>query len=337
MSELMPVILSSQDSYARNLAEHGNQLAESRRVSTSNIRTKYQMNPYMSSYPMPGMGTCRVWVMGKYMEYRSIKGVQIPVIGFGTSGLVGRMEPDPALDKTGIEAIQYAISLRITHIDTAELYAQGHAEEVVGQAAADFPREKLFITTKVQPTHLAYDDVLIACKASLKRLNLDYVDLYLVHWPNPDIPLKETMPAMDELVKQGLTKFIGVSNFNVKLVKEAQKYSENPIITDQVKYNLVEREPETDLLPFCQQNNILLTAYSPLERGAIRPGFNETLDVLAKKYSKATAQIALNYLIYHDNVIVIPKSSNKEHIKENSESCGWRLEKSDLELLKSFT
>lgn len=274
------------------------------------------------------------------MDYREINGVKIPLIGLGTFGIGGGMYQDNSLDLQDIEAISYAISLGLTHIDTAEIYAAGHSEQLIGQAIKNFPREKLFITTKVHPSHLKHDEVLVACQGSLKRLGVDYIDLYLVHWPNPDIPLPETMAAMDELVKKGLTKFIGVSNFDVKLLKEAEQYSENKIVNDQVEYSLQERSVEEELLPYCQQNNVILTAYTPLKGimathpGGVLGRHPGILDNLARKYGKTPAQIALNYLISQDNVIVIPKAAKKEHIKENAGAAGWKLEPEDIEALR---
>ncbi len=264
------------------------------------------------------------------MEYKEIKGVKIPLIGLGTSGFGGGwMFKDSSHDSQATEAIQYAIELGMTHIDTAEAYANGHAEELVGLAIKDFPRKNLFITTKVYPGHLSRDKTLKACQASLKRLATDYIDLYLIHWPDPHVPLSETMPAMDQLVKQGLTRFIGVSNFDVGLLREAQSLSENGIFTNQVEYSLVERGPEKGLLPYCQKQNILLTAYSPLKKVPL-----DHLEQMAQKYGKTPAQIALNYLISQDNVIAIPKASSKEHIKENAEAADFKLDPEDLELLK---
>src|SRR6185437_4795869 len=121
----------------------------------------------------------------------------------------GGMQKDTSNDQSQIDAIKYAIELGLTHIDTAEVYAQGHAEELVGKAIIGLPRAELFITTKVSPAHLAYDDVTLACRQSLERLRTNYVDLYLIHWPNPDIPLSETIPALDYLLEEGLTRYIG--------------------------------------------------------------------------------------------------------------------------------
>lgn len=267
------------------------------------------------------------------MEYKTFPdGVRIPVVGIGT----WEMGEDISEDDKDIKALKEAIRFGMTHIDTAESYAAGHAEELVGGAIKSFDRKNLFITTKVSPEHLRFDQVLEAAKASLGRLETNYIDLYLIHWPNPDIPLEETMRAFDFLVDEDLVRYIGVSNFSVQLLKEAQSYSKNKIVTNQVEYNLISREPEKELLSFCQEKNIMLTAYQPLARGKLtKPGF-DLLDELAKKYSKTQAQIALNWLISKPNVVVIPKSSNIEHLKENLGAIGWKMEKKDIELLNKM-
>jgi len=269
------------------------------------------------------------------MKYRKIQSINIPIIGLGTSGIGGGwMFKDTSDDREAIEAIQYAIGLGMTHIDTAEAYANGHAEELVGAAIKDFDRAKLFVTTKVHPSHLDKNDLSKACQNSLQRLNTDYVDLYLIHWPNADMPIPKTMPVMDELVKKGLTRFIGVSNFDVDLLKQAQQYSENKIFTNQVEYSLLERAPEQQLLPYCQTQDMILTAYSPLGKGQLKFRINPLLDQLAQKYDKTPAQIALNYLISHDNVIVIPKAVRKEHLMENATAADFNLALADIELIK---
>lgn len=264
------------------------------------------------------------------MEYKTFTGeIRVPVIGIGT----WEMGEDISEDDKNIKALKEAIRLGMTHIDTAESYAAGHAEELVGRAIKHFDRKAIFITTKVKPEHLQFNQVLKAAKASLKRLDTDYIDLYLIHWPNPDIPLRETMRAFDFLIDKDIVRHIGVSNFSVQLIKEAESYSKNKIVSNQVKYNLLNREPEKELLSFCQKKKIMLTAYQPLARGKLaKPGF-ALLDQLAKKYGKTQAQISLNWLLSKPNVIVIPKSSNIEHLKENLGAIGWEMDKEDVERL----
>jgi len=266
--------------------------------------------------------------------------IKIPVLGIGTWGMGGKWERDTTQDKENISAIKTAIKLGMTHIDTAETYGKGHSEELVEKAISDFDRKTLFITTKVSPENLRYDDLVASAKKSLSRLKTNYIDLYLIHAPNPKIPLKETMKAMDYLVGQKLVRFIGVSNFSVEQLKEAQKYTENRIVANQIQYNLIVRnkgmltnDMESKIIPYCKRNKILIIAWRPLEKGELaKPGF-KILDELAEKYNKTQVQIALNWLISKKNIITIVKASSIEHIKENLGAISWRLGKEDIDRL----
>lgn len=277
------------------------------------------------------------------MEYKTlIDEVKIPVLGLGTWGIGGGMVRDTTNDEADIYAIKAAMELGMTHIDTAEMYGKGHCEELVGIALSDFNRESLFVTTKVSPEHLRYNEVIKAAERSLRRLKTDYIDLYLIHWLNSSIPLKETMEAMDYLIEQKLTRFIGVSNFGVEDLNEAQKYSNNKIVTNQIEYNLLVRNRdrltncmESGLIPYCKGNDILIIAYAPLAKGRlVKPGY-KILDEMIKKYNKTQAQIAINWLISQENVITIPKSSNIEHLKENLGALGWRMKEEDINKLSN--
>ena len=241
-------------------------------------------------------------------------------------------------DKKDIETIQNAVSMGITHIDTAENYAEGHTETLVGQALKGYDRKKLFIVTKVDTDHLGYDDVLRACENSLKRLQMTHVDLYLIHQPSGTIPLAETMSAMDKLVQEGLARHIGVSNFTTERLRQAQSLTQNKLVVNQVYYNLVAREPEKEgLLQYCQENDVFLEAYRPLEKGMLLAQPPAIFQKLATKYGKSPAQIALNWLISQNNVITISKTSTIEHLRENLGAVGWQMEQEDIEyLLKHF-
>jgi len=278
------------------------------------------------------------------MEFEMLAGdTKIPVLGLGTWDMGGGMESDTTNDKENIYAIKSAIKLGITHIDTAEMYGRGHTEELVGEAINDFNRKTLFITTKVLPENLRYDDVIASVKKSLRRLKTGYIDLYLIHIPNPKIPIQETMKAMDFLVEHELIKFVGVSNFSVEQMKQAQRYTQNKIVANQIEYNLLVRnqpgeytsDMESTIIPYCQENGILVIAYRPLERGRLaRPGF-KILDELAKKYDKTQAQIAINWLISKKGVITIPKATNLEHLTENLGAIGWKLKPKDIRELEN--
>lgn len=232
--------------------------------------------------------------------------------------------------KAGVEPLRLGVSLGAYHIDTAEMY---HTEDIVGRAIQDI-RDDVFLSTKVSPEHLHYDDVIASAKASLKRLNTKTIDLYQVHWPNPRIPIKETMKAMESLVEQEMIRYIGVSNFSVEELKDAQAaLSKNAIVSNQVEYNLQNRSIEQDLVPYCKSENITIIAYSPLTRGQITYRKDSVLDELATKYGKTKAQVTLNFLTREDNVIAIPKADKEEHVKENCGASGWRLSTKDIKLM----
>src|SRR6266542_2819965 len=204
------------------------------------------------------------------MKYETLHGLSIPKIGFGTWSIGGGSSANPKFDSVSLTALRNALQVGYTHFDTAESYAAGHAEELLAQAIRETntKRESLFITTKVSPEHLQYDRVLKSCENSLGHLNSDYIDLYLIHWPRIGMKLEEAFRALNKLVREGKVKHLGVSSFDLKLLKESQSYSETPIITDQVPYSLTNRSyAKNDVLEYCQQNELILTAYSPVNEG----------------------------------------------------------------------
>ena len=270
------------------------------------------------------------------MEYREIaEGVRIPVLGLGTWGMGGRDTANRSRDEAEIAALRLGIDLGITHIDTAEYYGAGHAEELVGKAIEPYDRDDLFITTKVWRNHLHHDDLIASMKASLKRLDLDYFDLYLIHWPSQEVPLKETMGALEHCAEEGYTRLIGVSNFSASLFEKAQSHLRgHQIVADQVEYSLTEQGPKNNLLPLCRKYDSTLIAYTPLDKGRLaRPG-RAILDELAEKYGKTQAQVSLNWLISQENVVAIPKASNPAHLRDNVGAVGWRLSFNDWQRLK---
>ena len=269
------------------------------------------------------------------MEYKSIaRGMEIPALGLGTYGMGEERAGGTSDDEGDIEAIRLAIELGMTHIDTAERYAAGHSEEVVADAIEPYDRGDLFITTKVWHNHLQRDDLIASMEASLKRLRVDYVDLYLSDWPNPEVPLKVTMGALEYCAEEGYTRLIGVSNFSSELMVEAQSHlEEHTLVVNHVNYSLVEQGPSTELLPYCQENDIILVAYTPLARGKLAKLGNRVLDELSEKYGKTQAQVSLNWLISQENVITIPKASNFDHLRDNLGSVGWNLDEEDHQRL----
>jgi diketogulonate reductase-like aldo/keto reductase len=265
--------------------------------------------------------------------------VEIPVLGLGTWGFGGFSSRHLGGEDQAVKALRLGLELGMCFIDTAEMYAHGHSEEVVGMAVGK-ERESVFIATKVSAENLSYENVLRSCEGSLKHLGMKYVDLYQVHWPNPSIPVGETMKAMEKLVDEGKVREIGVSNFSVRQTREAQEgLSKKTVVSNQVEYSLVERSIEEDLLPYCMKEHVTIIAYSPVARGRISGGGREerwrVLDGIAKKYGKTRTQAALNWLICKDPVVAIPKAGNLEHVRENAGSVGWKLMPEDQAALSN--
>ena len=249
--------------------------------------------------------------------------VEIPEVGLGTWQY-----------RDGVEPLRLGISLGANLVDTAEAYG---TEGTVGKAIDGISRDSVFIATKVSPHHFHYDDVLRSAESSLKRMNIDSIDLYQLHWPNSDIPIKETMKAMEYLVKTGKIKHIGVSNFSVAEMKAAQQaLASEEIVSNQVEYNLNNRTIERDILPYCESQNITVIAYSPLSRGHIfggRGSGSKLLDEAGSKYGKTKSQVALNWLLCKSSVVVIPKSEKSAHVKDNCGASDWRLREEDVKLI----
>jgi diketogulonate reductase-like aldo/keto reductase len=225
-------------------------------------------------------------------------------------------------------------------IDTAEMYGAGHSEEVVARVL-EGRRDRVFVASKVSPRHFAYDEVLAAAERSLKRLGMKQMDLYQLHWPSSKIPISETMRAMEKLVKDGLTRYIGVSNFSVEQMQEAQQsLSHEKIVSNQVEFNLVDRSVEARILPYCQKEGLTLIAYSPLGQGKIPRGRGSSfkvLDEMAGRLGKSRNQVALGWVLQHDSVVAIPKAADPEHVKENAEVADWKLDSEDYQrLAKAF-
>ena len=278
------------------------------------------------------------------MEYKNITAdIKIPVLGIGTWKMGGDLIPDYSHGQKDITVLKQAIKLGLSHIDTAEKYSAGHIEELVGQAIKDFDRQKLFITTKVAKENLSYDGVIRSMASSLKKLDTSYVDLYLIHSASPHLPISETMRAMDYLVATGQTKLIGVSNFSVAQLQSAQKFTKNKIVANQIEYNLITRNDgennknvESDIIPYCQKNNILIIAYRPLAKGKLLSNSYPLLDELAKKYHKSKTQISLNWLISKKGIVAIPKTSNLEHLVDIAGSVAWSMDKEDTKKLDNL-
>jgi len=271
------------------------------------------------------------------MKYETTPNLTLPKIGFGTWKIGGNSSTNHAVDSKSLTALRYALEIGYTHFDTAEMYASGHSEELVGEAVRGLgkKREELFITSKVLPSHLKYDEVLRACENSLRRLKTDYIDLYLIHWPQAGMKLEETFRALNQLVRDGKVKHLCVSNFNLKLLQQSQVLSETPLVTNQVPYSLSERSyAKNGVLEYCQQNNIALTAYEPVDKGILRS--NKTLEEIAKTHNATIFQIALAWVISQPRVITIPMSFNPVHIKENFDAANIELSEKELKQLNEL-
>jgi len=242
---------------------------------------------------------------------------QVPAIGQGTWQIPDR----GAQAKRSAESVRLGIELGLTHIDTAELYGDGRAEEVICQAITGFKRNEIFIVSKVLPQHASYRETIQACEASLRRLRIDYLDVYLLHWQSR-FPIEETMGALEALVDQGKTRALGVSNFDVADLEEARRVQQrHPIACNQVLYHLRDRAPEARLLPYCARHQIALVGYSPFGHGDFPSARSRQGQVLAKvavNHNATPHQVALAFLTREPGTFTIPKASDAVHVRENA-------------------
>lgn len=247
-----------------------------------------------------------------------------------------RMGTDPSLFAQEVEILRDGIRQNLRVIDTAAMYADGGAEKVVGEAVRP-QRDTVFIVTKVWPTHASYDGVLSSLKNSLERLGTDYVDLFLLHWPSAHYPLKETMRAMAAVYDKGWAKAIGVSNFNVDLLRQAQQLLGSiPLTANQVEYSLMARAAEITVIPYCQDHTMTVMAYSPIKHLNLLPHHSAertTLKDIAAQYGVTEQTIALGWVIRHSGVIAIPKTSHKDHLLSNLRAINIHLTKEDIKRL----
>jgi len=243
----------------------------------------------------------------------TVKGFTIPLVGLGTWSL-----RDPA------RTVEQAIRVGYRHIDTAQMYGN---EAAVGQGvrASGVKREEVMVTTKVQPTSLAPHDLERAVKESLAQLRFDVIDLLLIHWPNPRVPLAETLGAMLKMKRAGYVRAIGVSNFTVALLDETAR------ITDEVVCNQVECHPFLDqnkLIAACRKHGLAVVAYSPVARGGA-PG-NEVLERIGKQHGKTAAQVSLRYLV-QQGIVVIPRTNRIERLSENFALFDFKLSEAEMQ------
>jgi len=253
-------------------------------------------------------------------------GRSIPVLGMGTWQM-GERSRDR---QTEVNALKRGMELGINLIDTAEMYGEGGAEEVISEAIAG-RREQIFLVSKVYPHNASRQGTIAACDRSLRRLKTDYINLYLLHWRG-SVPLSETLAALQSLQRAGKIRDYGVSNFDLSDMEEARSLpGGNAIATNQVLYNLMRRGIEWDLLPWCRQQGVPIMAYSPVEQGRLLR--NRQLQAIAERLGMTSAQVAIAWLLHQDNVIVIPKASDLTHVEQNQAALDLKLSNADLDEL----
>ncbi|WP_276302430.1 aldo/keto reductase [Halorussus lipolyticus] len=250
------------------------------------------------------------------MEYETVQGEEVPKIGLGTWRMHGEICR---------QAVATALEAGYRHVDTAQAYDN---ERQVGRAIAESPvaREDVFLTTKVWPGHVDRASIRSSVASSLAQLGVEYVDLLLIHWPNPIASTAEVMAGLNDCRDEGFTRHVGVSNFGADQLKTARAVSDAPIFTDQVQFHPY--QPQRDLRAYCQAHDILLTAYSPLAHGGILR--DDVLGELAVKYDKSPAQVALRWVVQQDGVVAIPKSASEAHLRENLDVFDFRLTATEM-------
>jgi diketogulonate reductase-like aldo/keto reductase len=259
-------------------------------------------------------------------------GCDVPLVGMGTWMIEGR--GGNSVHQQVVEALILGLDLGMTHIDTAEMYGKGQAEELVAEAISG-RREDVFLVSKVWPSNASYEGTLRACKRSLERLKTNWLDLYLLHWPSDRYPIEETMRAMEKLVAEGMVKFIGVSNFDIDGIKAVeQALSNERLACNQVQYHLGDRGVEQALLPYCAQRKIAVVGYSPFGHGRFpskQSAGGMLLAKIAKRHGSTPRQVVLNFLTRYEGLFTIPKAAHVDHITENSGAVGrWKLTHEDL-------
>ena len=248
-------------------------------------------------------------------------GAKIPAVGLGTWELRGR---------NCARVVEQALRLGYRHIDTAEMY-DNEREVGEGLRASRVPRNEVFITTKVWQTHLAPREFERSTKQSLAHLRLSEVDLLLIHWPNPRIPLAETIPALCKMKTCGLTRHIGVSNFTPPLVNEAVRLASEPLVTDQIEWHPFIDQAETRAA--CRRHGLSVTAYSPIAKG--RAAHNKVLTQIGSHHRKSASQVALRFLL-QEGAIVIPRTSKPARLAENFDVFDFTLAAPEMDAIRAL-
>ncbi len=302
------------------------------------------------------------------MEYTVLgtSDLRITKIGLGTwqFGTEGWGFGRDFTEQEALATVDRALALGINLIDTAEVYGDSRSEEIVGKALAG-RRDQVVLATKVLPRHLRARDLVRACDESLRRLNTDHIDLYQIHWPDSYVPLSESLSSLAKLVEQGKVRSVGVSNFPVPLLRAAADALPGKIVSNQVRYNLLQRDIEKEILPYCREHEITVIAYSPLAQGLLtgkydrnhlpadkirqqNPLFREenleqvfpVIDVvreIGKEHGATPAQVALRWVTQQDGVIAIPGAKRPAQVEENAGALEWSLSPDELARLDAVS
>jgi len=245
---------------------------------------------------------------------------KLPVIGQGTWGIKAKKSKD-YYDQWK-KSLKHGLELGMTHIDTAEAYGFGKSEQIVGEVIKEFGRDEVFVTSKLLPTHFRLSQMKSAADKSLKRLGIKYFDLYLIHYPIPFIPIKRNMQLLEELLAEGKTRYIGVSNFSIEKFQKAQEFLKKAeLVNIQIRINVTEQKHITNSLSFYKKQGVTVTAYSPLgHKGLIniKKDLRNKLEKIAKKHNASIHQIALAWVVNIKGVITISKAFQLNHIEANA-------------------
>jgi diketogulonate reductase-like aldo/keto reductase len=253
-------------------------------------------------------------------------GETVPVLGLGT----WRMGERNSERSAEVKALKLGLDLGVRLLDTAEMYGEGTAEEIVGEAMAG-KRDGLYLVSKVYPHNASRKGTIAACERSLRRLKTDHLDLYLLHWRGSH-PLAETVEAFEALKQAGKIRNWGVSNFDVDDLKELAAVAHGgACASNQVLYHLASRGIEWELLPYCRSAEVMVMAYSPLGQGPLLQ--QPSLQAVARKHGVAAAAIALSWVLRHTNVVTIPKAAKQEHVRANLKALDVALDAEDLAAL----
>lgn len=300
------------------------------------------------------------------MDYVSLGrgGPKVSAIGIGMWQAGGRSWGDDVRDADCLDAMTRAVELGVNLFDTAEVYGDGHSEEVVGQGIRRAGRDRVVVATKVAGYHLHPDDVPKACRNSLRRLGIRAIDLYQIHWPSvwEQVPLRDTMKALERLERAGRIRYIGVSNFTARDLEEARAHlSRTDVVSNQVRYNLLQRAVEDDVLPYCRREGIGILAWSPIGKGALSGKYTAShrpkdqvradedllkprnlraaipliraLRRVGSAHGKTPAQVALAWLRQRGNVVPIPGVKRPAQSEEHAGAAGWSLSPAEVRVL----